>query len=72
MIYYSLSLFLNTGIRDILIISTSQDTLWIKELLKDGRVILSNAVQSSSNGLAQSFIIDADFIGTDTDAMVLR
>lgn len=74
MIYYPLSVLMNAGIRDILIISTPQDTPRFKELLRDGSqfgVNLSYAVQPSPDGLAQSFIIGADFIGADTVAMVL-
>jgi len=65
---------MNAGIRDILIISTPQDTPRFKELLGDGKqfgVNLSYAVQPSPDGLAQAFIIGADFIGDDTVCMVL-
>ena len=74
MIYYPLSVLMNAGIRDILIISTPQDTPRFKELLKDGSqygIKLSYAVQPSPDGLAQAFIIGAEFIGDDTVAMVL-
>ena len=74
MIYYPLSVLMNAGIRDILIISTPQDTPRFKELLKDGTqfgINLSYAVQPSPDGLAQAFIIGADFIGNDSVAMVL-
>ena len=74
MIYYPMSVLMNAGIRDILIISTPQDTPRFKELLGDGNqfgVNLSYAVQPSPDGLAQAFIIGADFIGDDTVAMVL-
>lgn len=74
MIYYPMSVLMNAGIRDILIISTPQDTPRFKELLKDGNrfgVNLKYAVQASPDGLAQAFIIGADFIGDDTVAMVL-
>ncbi|MBQ7925009.1 MAG: glucose-1-phosphate thymidylyltransferase RfbA [Lachnospiraceae bacterium] len=74
MIYYPMSVLMNAGIRDILIISTPQDTPRFQELLKDGHqfgVNLSYAVQPSPDGLAQAFIIGADFIGDDTVAMVL-
>ena len=74
MIYYPLSVLMNAGIRDILIISTPQDTPRFKELLGDGNqfgISLSYAVQSSPDGLAQAFIIGDNFIGTDTVAMVL-
>lgn len=74
MIYYPMSALMMAGIKDILIISTPQDTPRFKELLGDGRqfgVSLSYAVQSSPDGLAQAFIIGAGFIGADTVAMVL-
>ena len=74
MIYYPMSVLMNAGIRDILIISTPQDTPRFKELLGDGHqfgVNLEYAVQPSPDGLAQAFIIGADFIGNDTVAMVL-
>lgn len=74
MIYYPLSVLMNAGIRDILIISTPQDTPRFSELLGDGRqfgIRLSYAVQPSPDGLAQAFIIGKDFIGDDTVAMVL-
>ena len=74
MIYYPLSVLMNAGIRDILIISTPQDTPRFQELLKDGSQFglhLSYAVQPSPDGLAQAFIIGEEFIGNDTVAMVL-
>lgn len=74
MIYYPLSVLMNAGIKDILIISTPQDTPRFEELLGDGHAIginLSYAVQPSPDGLAQAFIIGADFIGKDSVAMVL-
>ena len=74
MIYYPLSVLMNAGIRDILIISTPQDTPRFQELLKDGSqfgIHLSYAVQPSPDGLAQAFIIGADFIGDDSVAVVL-
>lgn len=74
MIYYPMSVLMNAGIRDILIISTPQDTPRFEALLGDGHqfgVKLSYAVQPSPDGLAQAFIIGADFIGDDTVAMVL-
>lgn len=74
MIYYPLSVLMNAGIRDILIISTPQDTPRFEELLNDGSrfgIHLSYAVQPSPDGLAQAFLIGSDFIGNDTVAMVL-
>lgn len=74
MIYYPLSVLMNAGIRDILIISTPADTPRFEALLKNGSqfgLYLSYAVQPSPDGLAQAFIIGADFIGNDTVAMVL-
>ena len=74
MIYYPMSVLMNAGIRDILIISTPQDTPRFESLLGNGShfgVNLSYAVQPSPDGLAQAFIIGVDFIGNDTVAMVL-
>ena len=74
MIYYPMSVLMNAGIRDILIISTPQDTPRFENLLEDGRqfgVHLTYAVQPSPDGLAQAFIIGEDFIGSDSVAMVL-
>jgi len=74
MIYYPMSVLMNAGIRDILIISTPQDTPRFQDLLGDGHqfgVNLSYAVQPSPDGLEQAFIIGAEFIGTDSVAMVL-
>ncbi len=74
MIYYPMSVLMNAGIRDILIISTPQDTPRFHELLGDGHqfgVHLSYAVQPSPDGLAQAFLIGEEFIGDDTVAMVL-
>lgn len=74
MIYYPLSVLMNAGIREILIISTPEDTPRFQELLGDGAsfgIRLSYQVQPSPDGLAQAFIIGADFIGKDSVAMVL-
>lgn len=74
MIYYPLSVLMNAGIRDILIISTPDDTPRFKALLGAGHqfgIRLSYAVQPSPDGLAQAFIIGGDFIGKDSVAMIL-
>mgnify|MGYP001108149495 FL=1 len=74
MIFYPLSVLMNAGIKDILIISTPQDTPRFEELLGDGQAFgirLTYAVQSSPDGLAQAFIIGGNFIGKDTVAMIL-
>ena len=74
MIYYPMSVLMNAGIRDILIISTPQDTPRFKELLGDGSqfgINLSYEIQPSPDRLAQAFIIGEKFIGTDAVAMIL-
>lgn len=74
MIYYPLSVLMRAGIRDILIISTPDDTPRFKELLGDGAqfgINLSYEVQASPDGLAQAFIIGDEFIGNDNVAMIL-
>jgi glucose-1-phosphate thymidylyltransferase len=74
MIYYPLSTLMLAGLRDILIISTPHDTARFAELLGDGNqwgINLSYAVQPSSDGLAQAFLIGRDFIARDTSALIL-
>jgi glucose-1-phosphate thymidylyltransferase len=74
MIYYPLSTLLLAGIRDVLIISTPQDTPRFEQLLGDGRqwgINLQYAVQPSPDGLAQAFIIGDQFIGNNDSALVL-
>ena len=74
MIYYPLSVLMMAGIRDILIISTPEDTPRFEALLSDGMqfgLSVSYKVQPSPDGLAQAFLLGEEFIGNDTCAMVL-
>ena len=75
MIYYPLSVLMTAGIRDILIISTPEDTPRFEALLGDGGqfgISLSYTVQQSPDGLAQAFLLGEDFIGDDRVAMIAR
>jgi glucose-1-phosphate thymidylyltransferase len=74
MIYYPLSLLMNAGIREVLIITTPEDQAGFQRLLGDGSDVgieISYAVQPRPEGLAQAFIIGADFIGDQPVALVL-
>jgi glucose-1-phosphate thymidylyltransferase len=74
MVYYPLSTLLMSGIREVLIITTPQDLEQFERLLGDGSawgIDISYATQPSPDGLAQAFIIGADFIGQDSVALVL-
>jgi glucose-1-phosphate thymidylyltransferase len=74
MVYYPLSTLMLAGIREILVISTPQDTPRFAELLGDGRewgMELSYAVQPKPEGLAQAFIVGRDFVGRDPSCLIL-
>ena len=74
MIYYPMSILMEAGIREIMIISTPEDTPRFEELLGDGSQFgleLTYKVQPSPDGLAQAFILGKDFIGNDSVAMIL-
>ena len=74
MVYYPLSTLMMAGIREILVITTPQDVDQFRRLLEDGSawgIEISYAVQPSPDGLAQAFLIGADFIGDDSVALVL-
>ncbi|OFY97036.1 MAG: glucose-1-phosphate thymidylyltransferase [Bacteroidetes bacterium RIFCSPLOWO2_12_FULL_31_6] len=74
MIYYPLSILMRAGIKEILIITTSEDCASFKKLLRDGTQFgcqFSYAVQEIPNGLAQAFVIGEEFIGKDQVALIL-
>ena len=74
MIYYPLATLMLAGIRDILVISTPQDTPLFQRLLGDGSAFginISYAVQAQPNGLAEAFIIGEAFIGNDPVTLIL-
>ena len=74
MVYYPLSTLMMAGIREVLVITTPQDADQFERLLRDGTqwgIEISYAVQPSPDGLAQAFVIGADFVGDDAVALVL-
>ncbi|MCO7274312.1 glucose-1-phosphate thymidylyltransferase RfbA [Cellulosimicrobium cellulans] len=74
MIYYPLSTLILAGIRDVLVITTPHDAEQFRRLLGDGSqfgISISYTVQAEPNGLAQAFVLGADFIGSDSAALVL-
>ena len=74
MIYYPLSVLMLAGIRDILVITTPHDGPLFQRLLGDGSafgIAISYAVQAAPNGLAEAYIIGADFVGTEPSALIL-
>jgi len=74
MIYYPLSTLILAGIRDVLVITTPHDSEQFQRLLGDGSqfgISISYTVQEQPNGLAQAFVLGADFVGNDSSALVL-
>ena len=74
MIYYSLSILMESNIKDILIISTPSDTPRFKELLKDGKdlgIHIEYKVQEHPNGIAEAFILGEEFINNEPCALIL-
>ncbi len=74
MVYYPLATLMDAGIRDVLVITTPDDSAAFRRLLGDGSELgihIDYAVQSSPDGLAQAFVIGAEFIGSDSVALVL-
>src|SRR5215218_10523326 len=74
MVYYPLSTLIGAGIRDVLVITTPHDRAHFERLLGDGSqfgISIQFATQAEPNGLAQAFVIGADFVGSDTVGLVL-